>query len=142
MARSTGIRLLAGVSLGISVIIGSLALHGCGSGGGGTSNLPAVTTINAKNDAAAPMGFSFDSPVTVSKGTAVQWSNISTAPHGIIWDAQSPASSPAPGANIPNFGPGTTSASWTAPNVTVATAYNYHCSVHGPTMAGVINVTP
>jgi plastocyanin len=114
--------------------------HGCGSGGG--TNQQATQTIIIRDDSTAPMGFAFESPVTVTKGTVVRWSNISSTPHGIVWDTQTPASSPAPGATIPTFASQTFSPTWTAPAVTVATTYNYHCTVHGPTMAGVINVTP
>ncbi len=103
---------------------------------------PGTVSISATDDRSAQTGFSFQSPVTVKAGTKVNWVNNSSAPHCIMWDAQVPASSPAPGANIGVFNPGATSASWAAPMVSVSTTYNYHCCIHGPGMAGVIVVTP
>ena len=128
-----------------------IAVYGCGgsSGGGGNSGpgsgggaTPTNVSIPAVNNASAPMGYSFNSPISVKSGDTVTWVNQSTAPHGITWDSQTPSTSPAPGANIPVFSAGTSSATWTVPTVTTATTYNYHCTVHGPTMPGVINVTP
>lgn len=129
---------------GIVVLLGVL-VYGCGGGGGGGGSMSvgAMTqNIDVVNNAAAPMGFSFMSPVTIKSGTVVTWVNQTAATHGITWDSWIPNSSPGPGANIPVFTGGTDSNSWTAPTVTVNTTYNYHCTVHGPTMAGVIIVTP
>lgn len=158
-------RLIAFAAAGIAV---SLYAAGCGSSGGSGSSAPgsvpmatpsptpgpastptptpaptpATVSIPTINDGAAPMGFAFTSPETARSGDTVEWVNRSTAPHGITWDQQSPSSSPAPGANIPIFQPGSTSQSWVVPSVTQATTYHYHCTVHGPTMAGVITVSP
>jgi len=127
------------------------AVYGCGGsggggngGGGGSTPVGGNTNVSIPtvNNAAAPMGYSFNSPISAVSGDTVTWNNESTAPHGITWDSQTPSTSPAPGANIPIFQAGTTSAAWTVPTVTGATTYNYHCTVHGVTMAGVINVTP
>jgi plastocyanin len=134
---------LAGaVVAGIAIVIVGLALHGCGSSGQSATNQQQPVTIVTKNDANAPMGFSFGSPVTVRKGATVRWNNTSSTAHGIIWDSQVPGTSPAPGGNISTFAPGATSDAWTAPILTVPTTYNYHCTLHGPTMAGVITVNP
>ena len=103
---------------------------------------PTTVSIPVVNNAAAPMGFSFNSPVAAHSGDSVSWHNQSTAPHGITWDGWTPIASPAPGANIAVFAAGSTSGTWTAPTVTTMTTYNYHCTVHGVTMAGVINVSP
>ena len=142
---------------GVACVIAAGAIAGCGGGGGGSSTTPAGSTagttsgsggggltanIAVTNNASAPMGFAFQSPVTVKSGTAVTWVNQSSAPHGITWDAQSPSSSPAPGADVAVFGAGSSSAVFTAPTVTASTTYNYHCTVHGPTMAGQMIVTP
>jgi plastocyanin len=121
---------------------------GGSTGGGGTggstggSGTPPSVQIMVINNSAAPMGFSFQSPVTATSGQSIAWVDQSTAEHGITWNGQTPSSSPSPGANIPIFQPGTTSNTFTAPTVTVATVYHYYCTVHGPTMAGVINVNP
>src|SRR5580700_2597034 len=56
------------------------------STGSTTGSAPATATIAAINNAAAPMGFSFQSPVTVKSGTHVTWVNNSSAPHTIIFD--------------------------------------------------------
>lgn len=129
-------------------------IAGCGGGGsssgytmgggttGGTTGGGLTASIATVNNSSAPMGFSFTSPVTVKSGTSVTWVNQSSAPHSIVWDAQSPSASPAPGAGIGVFSPGATSSAWIAPTVTVSTTYNYHCGIHGPTMAGQVTVTP
>ncbi len=107
------------------IVAGGAILIGCGGGGGsGSYNASGSTSggtasgsttsggagttasIPAINNAAAPMGYSFNSPITVKAGTSVTWTNQSTAPHSIIWDAQSPSSSPSPGSNLPVFSPG------------------------------------
>jgi plastocyanin len=128
------------------------AVYGCGGsgGGGGGGSTPVSGNSNVSipviNNAAAPMGYSFNnvaqSPVTVTSGDSVSWSNQSTAPHGITWDSHTPSTSPSPGANVPVFQAGATSGTWVAPAVTVTTTYDYHCTVHGPTMPGVIIVNP
>jgi plastocyanin len=133
-----------GACLGIAAVYG---IAGCGSSGGSSSTptpppAPSTQSIDVVNDAAAPMGFAFTSPVTVKAGTMVTWVNQTAAPHGITWNDNTPASSPTAGANIPIFSGGTTSAAWTAPAQTVNTEYDYYCTVHGKTMAGIINVTP
>lgn len=129
----------------------TLVLWGCGGGSGGgngggsagSGSAAATTaTIAVANNASAPMGFAFASPQTVKSGTSVTWQNQSSAPHSIVWDSQTPSTSPAPGAGIGTFGAGATSGVWTAPTVTANTTYAYHCGIHGPTMAGTVIVTP
>jgi len=88
------------------------------------------------------MGFSFAGPITVKSGTSVTWHNQSAGPHNVIWDGFTPNTSTSPGANIGTFSAGATSSAWVAPTVTTNTTYNYHCGIHGPTMAGVVIVTP
>ena len=139
------------IALLTTVVALVIAVYGCGGSGGGGGNGgtmpgPGSVSIPAINNAAAPMGYSFhniaQTPVTVTSGESVSWSNQSTAPHGITWDGWTPSTSPAPGASIPVFQPGSTSATWIAPTVTAATTYDYHCTVHGTTMPGVIIVNP
>ena len=139
-------RLLAGL-LGLcsTVIVLAAIAVGCSSSGGGSNNnppTPSVVAIPVSADASAPMGFSFQSPVTAKSGDTIHWVNNTVAPHGITWDAQSPSSSPAPGENVAIFTAGTSSGTFTAPTVTTTTMYNYHCTVHGPTMNGIIVVSP
>ena len=130
--------------IGLLAVIALFTLiGGCGSGGyGGGSGTPLTAKISVDTDATAPMGFSFKSPVTVASGTIVTWHNESTSPHSIVWDSVSPASSPGPGANLGAFSAGADSATWTAPMVVASTTYNYHCGIHGSTMAGQVIVTP
>jgi len=109
---------------------------------GTTTSGPTTASVSVINNASAPMGFSFQSPVTVASGTQVTWNNTSAAPHGITWDTWTPAAQPAPGSDVAIFNAGATSAAWTAPTVTASTTYNYHCTVHGATMNGQIVVTP
>lgn len=113
---------------------------GTGGGGGGGGN--GATQIKVTTSNANPTGFAFQSPVTVSSGTVVEWVNQTGAPHGVTWDSQVPNTSPGPPATVPNFSAGTTSSTATMPTVTTQTTYNYHCTVHGPNMAGQIIVTP
>ena len=130
----------SGLALAVFAVAGCGGSGGGGNGGGNAG--PATISIPAVNNAAAPMGYSFNSPISAHSGDTVHWVNQSTAPHGITWDSQTPSTSPAPGANIAVFAAGTTSATWTVPTVTTTTTYNYHCTVHGPTMPGIITVSP
>jgi hypothetical protein len=60
----------------------------------------------------------------------------------VMWDAQSPSTSPSPGPNLAVFQPGSQGQSWTAPAVTTSTSYPYYCCIHGPQMSSTIVVTP
>lgn len=139
--------------------LAGLLAWGCGSGGGtgstttggtttggtttgGTTTTPQTASVNVVANASNPTGFAFTSPVTVKSGAVVTWVNTTSVPHSIVWDAQTPSTSSAPGADIATFSGGSTSASWTAPTVTVNTIYAYHCGIHGPQMSGQIIVTP
>ena len=121
-------------------------IWGCGGGGSNSngSNSGGTTTrsIAATGNASASTGFAFASPVTVKSGTTVKWTNQSSAPHSIVWDAPTPSSAPSPGAGIGTFSAGATSDAWVAPSVSANTTYPYHCGIHGPMMSGTIIVTP
>jgi plastocyanin len=136
------------IAAGLFVAVLLLAvIWGCGGGGsssGGSDNSSGSTTRNVATtgNASSPTGFSFESPVTVKSGTIVKWVNQSSAPHSVVWDAQTPSSAAAPGAGIGTFGAGATSDAWVAPTVSANTTYAYHCGIHGPMMSGDIVVTP
>lgn len=100
---------------------------------------PAFIVVN--NSPSSSVGFVFPDS-SVKAGAKVTWQNRSTASHCIIWDQYTPGSSPGPGANIGVFASGANSSVWTAPTVTGATIYHYHCCIHGTLMAGQITVNP
>ncbi|MGO8672072.1 MAG: plastocyanin/azurin family copper-binding protein [Capsulimonadaceae bacterium] len=129
----------------LAVVVIAVGLLEAGCTGGASRSIgtppPGQTSVAVVNDASAPMGYAFTTPVTVKSGIVVTWVNKSSAPHSVAWDAHTPASSPGPGANLPVFQPGSSSSAWTAPAVTTSTTYNYHCTIH-TSMLGVITVTP
>ncbi|HEX5322679.1 MAG TPA: plastocyanin/azurin family copper-binding protein [Capsulimonadaceae bacterium] len=125
-----------------------ISIVGCGGGSGGSSsggtggNGTGVATVAVSASNANPTGFAFQTPVTVKSGQMVKWNNLTAATHGITWDSQTPSTSPAPPAKVDLFAGGTMSQTTTMPTVTTQTTYNYHCTVHGPQMAGQIIVNP
>jgi len=136
----------------LGMLLGAIALisvAGCGGGTGGSSmgggsngggGGPTMISVSASNT--NPTGFAFQSPVTVTSGSKVEWVNNTGAVHGITWDSQVPNSSPAPPGTVANFNGGATSNPATMPVVSTQTTYNYHCTIHGSQMAGQVIVTP
>jgi plastocyanin len=97
------------------------------------TSAPVTHSVAVIIDPTAQVGFGFTTPDggPVHVGDRIVWVNQTSAPHGVTWDT---TGSPA---NGPIFGAGTT----TAPIVmTSAGTFHYHCTVHGPSMAGTITV--
>ncbi|HEU4783313.1 MAG TPA: plastocyanin/azurin family copper-binding protein [Ktedonobacterales bacterium] len=129
------------------LLAGILLLAGCGTTTSGGTN---ANTATAPTSTAAPAGTtSYNSSVaqvkisetndkygfapatlTVAKGTRVEWSNASDAPHTVTSDSGTTLAS-----NIISPSGGTFDFTFTQPGT-----YTYHCTVH-PYMKGSIVVT-
>ncbi len=130
------------------LLAGSLLLAGCGtstSTSSGTSTDTSVPTATAapagttaSNASAAQVKISETNDkygfapamLTVAKGTKVEWSNASDAPHTVTSDSGTTLAS-----SIISPSGGSFSFTFTQPGT-----YTYHCTVH-PYMKGTIVVT-
>ena len=120
------------VLVGLFVVLGAFALHGCGGdngkknpmGGGGSS---ADVTINIVADMGA--GAFSPSPDTVTVGQTVSWKNNRSLTHSSTANG---------GAWTVDIGPGNTSAPIT---MNTAASFPYHCRFH-PSMTAELVVIP
>jgi len=102
---------------------------GDGGNGGGTG--PKTVEVDAING--GPSGFSFSPANAPAKaGDTILFKNKSNDIHSVVWDT------PGAPAGGPVFAANTGSWSVVVPNVGT---FNYHCGVHGASMAGTITVT-
>jgi copper binding plastocyanin/azurin family protein len=102
---------------------------GGNGGGGGGGNPPAacvpgagtvcLTTSNQFNPATA----------TIAPGSSITFNNTSGTTHNVTFTTTG-----APG-NVPDFSSGTKVVTFAAPGT-----YNYHCTIHGLSMSGVVVV--
>ena len=95
-----------------------------GGGGGGSSVAHTVSIVNS-------LSFPAASNLPVHMGETVRFINNSNDIHSVLWDT---AGSP-PGSPIINIG----GAFWDVVMTSMGN-FNYHCGVHGPSMAGFIAV--
>lgn len=129
------------------LLAGILLLAGCGTSTSGGTN---ANTATAPTSTAAPAGTTSSNSsvaqvkisetndkygfapatLTVAKGTRVEWSNASDAPHTVTSDSGTTLAS-----SIISPSGGTFDFTFTQPGT-----YTYHCTVH-PYMKGTIVVT-
>jgi plastocyanin len=108
-------------SLAVVAALG-LAGVGCGSSSNKSSG-SATGAVNATDSRTFT-----PTSVTISTGGTVKWSNTGQLPHTVTFD-----SGPAFNEQLPAGG--TLSRTFTT-----AGTFNYHCSIHGPSMHGTIVV--
>jgi plastocyanin len=128
------------------LLAGILLLAGCGTSASGGTNAntaaptstaaPAGTTSSNSSVAQVKISETNDkygfapATLTVTKGTRVEWSNASDAPHTVTSDSGTTLAS-----SIISPSGGTFDFTFTQPGT-----YTYHCTVH-PYMKGTIVVT-
>ena len=100
---------------------------GTGPGGGGT---PPPTCVPGSGTVCLVAGNQFSpTSITIATGTSIAYNNISGTTHNVTFTT---VGSPA---NVADFASGTQSV-----NFPKAGTYNYHCSIHGLSMSGVVVV--
>jgi plastocyanin len=141
LTKARGISWWSGI-----LLAGILLLAGCGTSTSGGTNAntaaptataaPAGTTSSNASVAQVKISETDDrygfapATLTVAKGTRVEWSNASDAPHTVTSDSGTTLTS-----SMINSSGGTFSFTFTQPGT-----YTYHCTIH-PYMKGTIVVT-
>ncbi len=103
---------------------------GTDPGGGGGGGTPPPTCVPGSGTVCLVTGNQFNpTQITIAAGTAVTYNNTSGTTHNVTFTTTG-----APG-NVADFASGTQV-------VTFPTAgtYNYHCTIHGLSMSGVVVV--
>ncbi len=108
----------------VAVVLGTLVL-GCSSSSKKNNNTS--SSASAEVSALDTRQFS-PGTVTVSVGGTVKWSNNGQLPHTVTFD------------NGPAFSQDLSSGNTVSRTFTSAGSFNYHCSIHGPSMHGTVIV--
>jgi hypothetical protein len=124
-------------SAAIAVVI--MAASGCGGSGGGYSTSPAPPSNPGTPGATCTPGNctvclltsnAFDpSQVTIAAGSSITFNNTSGTTHNVTFTT---AGAPS---NVADFASGTRVVAFPT-----AGTYNYHCTIHGLAMSGVVVV--
>ncbi len=110
---------------------------GCGSAGGDAGTGPGAgggnpppTCVPGSGTVCLVSGNQFNpTSITIAHGTSVSYNNISGTTHNVTF-----TTSGAPG-NVADFASGTQLVNFPTPGT-----YNYHCTIHGLSMSGVVVV--
>ncbi|MEO8946172.1 MAG: plastocyanin/azurin family copper-binding protein [Gemmatimonadaceae bacterium] len=123
-------RILATVAITAAAACGGGSGYSSG-GGGGTTTGPNQTACPSTPGTVCLVSGNQFSPttITVSHGSNVTFDNISATTHNVTFTT---AGAPA---NVPNFASGSQPVAFPT-----AGTYNYHCTIHGLSMSGVVIV--
>lgn len=102
----------------------------CGKSKNSSYTAPAAPPNNSPEVSMYNMAFS-PASLTVAKGTTVKWTNNDSYPHTVTSnDGTSFNSNNIAAAGIFSY------------TANVAGTFNYHCTIHGTAMSGILKVTP